>query len=47
MREILGEGSLAEHCQTQYDVAEVVPGQEVEVEGKGDEPRTYRIRFLT
>ena len=33
------------HFQTHHSVAEEVPGYEGEVEGRGDDTRTYRVVF--
>ena len=43
----LARGSLAAHCQTQHGVTKGGPRQEGDREGRGDEPRTYRMAFLT
>ena len=41
----LSRGSLSAHCQTQNDVVKGGPGQEGDIEGRGDNPRTYRMLF--
>ena len=43
----LEKNSLAFHYQTQNVVAKGVPGQEGRGYGGGNEPRTYRMAFLT
>ena len=40
-------GSLDMHFQIQHAVAKVVPVQEEEVGGRGNEPRAYRMEFPT
>ena len=42
----LDMGSLVVHCQTQYSMAQGGPGQEVDREGRGNEPRTYKMEFM-
>ena len=41
----MARGSLATHYQTQHGVAKGGPGQEVNREGKVNEPRTYMMVF--
>ena len=45
-RKDLMRGSLAAHCQNQHGVTKGGTVQEGKIEGRGDEPRTYRMVFL-
>ena len=43
----LSRGSLATHCQTYNFMAKGLTAHEREEEGRGNDPRTYRVFFLT
>ena len=46
VREVLGEGFTYAHLQTQHGMVRGGSGQEVNKEGKGGDPRTFRMAFL-